>query len=41
VGAEDGFPAKTWGTEIVKAGYGRKRMPKVISHRNGKSTGLF
>jgi len=41
VGAEDEFPAKTWGTEIVKAGCGRKRMPKVTSHRNGKSTGLF
>lgn len=41
MGAEDGFPAKTWGMEIVKVGYGRKRMPKVTSLRNGKSTGLF
>jgi len=39
--ARDESPVRTWAVEIVRAGCGRRRMLRAISHRNGRSTGLF
>lgn len=34
-----GFPAGTWVRATVRAGCGRRRTPKPIFHRSGRSTG--
>lgn len=34
-----GSPAGTWVRGTVRAGCGKRRMPKPIFHRSGRSTG--
>lgn len=40
VKAKDGSHVKILVEETVKAGFGKRKMPRVISPKNGKSTGL-
>lgn len=39
VKAKDGSLVKILAEETVKAGFGRRKMPRVISPRNGKNIG--
>lgn len=39
--ASGGFHVKTWVVVTARAGCGRRKTPRVISHRNGKNIGLF